>query len=263
MAQNANQFPWGMTGCRFPSVAALTVSAPSGHRSKGLPTFSPLAQPLGCLLADFLWIAIANSTAFPSLNHIPPLPIHHGAEYPLGSRMYLGVVHPRLEARGRPVPRSPRSCSRVNLFLPRPWTRGPQGPSAPLRTPHSRPGVQGNFLTSRGQGPYSCLMVRHSMATGFPIPRGCCSVFSASPLPLFCNPATSLPPVPRPVTHHGLLTAPRACPFSRGCCAALAALPSLSGLLFPSSRVYAPPGYQQPSAQAHWILIHPETVLCV
>ena len=88
-------------------------------------------------------MALGDSGAFLSVNHIPPLPIPHGLEYPLGSQMHLGVVHPRLEARGRPFPRSPRSRSRVNLRVLRPLTRGPQGQPSPLRTPHGRPGVQG------------------------------------------------------------------------------------------------------------------------
>ena len=84
------------------------------------------------------------------------------------------------------------------------------------------------------------------MATDFPIPWGCCSIYSASPPILVLNPATSLSPLPRPVTHHGLFPGPRAFPFSWGCCAALATRPSLSRSLFPSSRVYTPPGRQQP-----------------
>ena len=87
--------------------------------SFGLP---PLAQPLGRLQAGFLWIALADSGAFLSVNLIPPPPIPHGLEYPLGSRMHLGVVHPRLEASGRPFPRSPRSRSHVNLRVLRPLT---------------------------------------------------------------------------------------------------------------------------------------------
>ena len=160
--------------------------------------------------------------------------------------MHLGVVHPRLEARGPPFERSPRSCSRVNPRVLRPLTRGPQGQSSPLRTPHGRPGGQGIFPTSRGQAPHGWPMVHHSMATGLPIPRGCCSVFSASPHPLVRNPATSLCPVPRPVTHLGLFPASRAFPFSWGCRAALAPRPSLSRPLLRSSRVYTPPRRQQP-----------------
>ena len=32
-----------------------------------------------------MWIALADSGAFLSVNHIPPLPIPHGLEYALGS----------------------------------------------------------------------------------------------------------------------------------------------------------------------------------
>ena len=140
---------------------------------------------MGRLQAGFLWIALADSGAFLSVNHIPPLPIPHGLEYPLGSRMHLVVVHPRLEARGRIFPRSPWSRSRVALRVLRPLTRGSQGQPSPLRTPHGRPGVQGIFPTSRGQVPHGWPMVHHSMATGFPIPRGCCLALSAS-LPFPC-----------------------------------------------------------------------------
>ena len=57
------------------------------------------------------------------LNHIPPLPIRHGLEYPLGSRMHLVVVHPRLEARGATVSTSPRvpltrERTRTQAFYP-------------------------------------------------------------------------------------------------------------------------------------------------
>ena len=126
-----------------------------------------------------------------------------GLEYPLGSRMHLGVVHPRLEARGRPFPRSPRSRSRVNLRVLRPLTRRPQVQPSPLRTPHGCPGVQGIFPTSRGQAPHGWPMVDHSMATGFPIPRGCCLALSASrpipcPVPVRHIPSPSLSPRPVP-----------------------------------------------------------------
>ena len=169
-----------------------------------------------------------------ALNHIPPLRIPHGLEYPLGSRMHLSVVHLRLEARGRPLPRSPRSPSRVNPRVLRPLTRGPQFQPSPLRTPHSCPRVQGIFPTFRGQAPHGWPMVHHSMATGFPIPGGCCSVFSASPRPLVRNPAASHSYLPHPVPHSGIFPASRAFLFSWGCCAALATLPSWSRPLFPS-----------------------------
>ena len=142
--------------------------------------------------------------------------------------MHLGVVHPRREARGRPFPRSPRSRSRVSLRVLRPLTRGPQGQPSPLRTPHGRPGVQGICPTSRGQAPHGWPMVHHSMATGFPIPRGRCLALSAShPIP--CSPLT------HPVT--GPLPVSCGFPIPRGCCAAP---------FHPSSRVYTPGGRQQP-----------------
>ena len=142
--------------------------------------------------------------------------------------MHLGVVHPRLEARGRPFPRFPWSRSRVNLRVLRPLTRGPQGQPSPLQTPHRPPGVQGIFPTSRGQALHGWPMVHHSMATGFPIPRDCCLALSAShSFPCF--------PLPHPVT--GPLPVPCGFPIPRGCCA----VP-----FHPPSRVYTTPGRQQP-----------------
>ena len=117
--------------------------------------------------------------------------------------MYLAVVHPRLESRGRPFPRSPGSRSRVNLRVLSPLTRGPKGQPSPLRTPHSRPGVQRIFPTSRDQVPHGWPIVHHSMATGFPIPRGCCLPLSVAHFSLLCfvrNPAVSRFSLPHPVT---------------------------------------------------------------
>ena len=135
---------------------------------------------------------IKPQTSNVSVNHIPSIPVPHGLEYPLGSRMHLGVVHRRLEARGRPFPRSPRSRSRVNLPVIRPLTRGPQGQPSPLRTPHGRPGVQGIFSTSRGQAPHGWPIVHHSMATGLPDPTGL--LHGAFGLPI---------PFPVPLCHIG------------------------------------------------------------
>ena len=160
--------------------------------------------------------------------------------------MHLSVAHPRLEARGRSFPRSPRSRSRINAHVLRPLTRGPQGQPSPLRTPNSRPRVQGFLPTSRGQAPHGLPMVHHSMETGFSIPWGFCSVFSAFPHPLVRKPATSLSPVPRAVTRLGLFRASCAFPFSLGCRAAIAPQPSLFRPLLPSSRVYTPPDRKQP-----------------
>ena len=136
--------------------------------------------------------------------------------------MHLGVVHPRLEARGRPFPRSPRSLSRLNLHVLRPLTRGPQGQPSPPRTRHGRPGVQSIFSTSRGQAPHDWPMVHQSMATGSPIPGGCCSVFSAAPptcdVPLSCasprHPFLPNSRAPRRPIPLGLLCGPSLWPFS-------------------------------------------------
>ena len=123
---------------------------------------------------------------------------------------------------------------------------GTSGSTLTLGDAHGRPGAQGMFPTSRAQSSHGWLMVHHSMASGFSIPQGCCSVFSASRLSLVRNLWTSLSPVPRPVNHHGLFSAPRAFQFSLGCCAALATRPCLSRPLLPSPRVYTPRGRQQP-----------------
>ena len=190
--------------------------------------------------------------------------------------MHLVFVHPRLEARGRPFPRSPWSRSRVNLRVLRPLTRGSQGQPSPLRTPHGRPGVQGIFPTSRGQAPHGRPTVHHSMATGFPIPWSCCLALLASlpfpcPLPRCLIPAPARPSVPasRVYTPPGRLLPRGAGPLgplpSRDRFVRLARIasfppPSLSpvprpwpnppGCLaapsHPSSRVNTPPGRQQP-----------------
>ena len=170
-----------------------------------------------------------------ALNHIPPLPIPHGLEYPLGSRMHLGVVHPRPEARGQRFPRSPRSCSGVNLRVLRPLTRGCHGQPTPLRTPHSCPGVWGIFPTSRGQAPHGWLIVPQSMPTGFLFPRRCCLALSAI-FPCSDSFATLRFPVP------------------------LCLIPSPSHSPRP---VFIPHRVaSNPVARAHRNLIHPGTVPC-
>ena len=244
-----------MTGGRLPSVAALTVSAPSCHPLKDPPAFPTLAQPFGHLQAGFLSIALADSGAFLSVNHIPPLPIPHGLEYPLGSRMHLGVVHLRLEARGRPFPRSPWSRSRVNLRVLRPLTRGSQGQPSALRTPHGCPGVQGIFPTSRGQVPHGWPMVYHSMATGFPIPWGCCLALSVS-LPIPCHIHLCLIPAPacsqRPMDSlpHRAVVRPYPHALPRP-------VPLSPHSVFIPHRVAC-----NPVARVHWILFHLGTASC-
>ena len=149
-------------------------------------------------------------------------------EYPLGSWMHWGVDHPRLEARGRPFQRSPRSRSPVNLRVLRSLTWGPQGQPSPPRTPQGRPGVQGIFPTARCQAPHGWPMVHHSMATGIPVSRGFCFALLVShPIP--CS------PLPHPITSP--IPASHGFSISQGWCAAP---------FHPSSRVCTPPGRQQP-----------------
>ena len=154
--------------------------------------------------------------------------------------MHLGVPHPRLEARGRPFARLPRSRSRVDLRVLRPLTRGPQGQPSALRTPHGRPGVQGIFPTSRGQAPHGWPLVHHSITTGFLIPRGCYLALSAShpipcPFPFRHIPSTAQSPRPLVSQSQGAVVWPVPHPF-----------PSPVPRSHPSSRVYTPPGRQQP-----------------
>ena len=220
--------------------------------------------------------------------------------------MHLVVVHPRLEARGRAFRGSPVSRSRPNLCVLRHLTRGPQGQPSPLQTPHSRPGVQGNFPISRGQVHHGWPMVHHSMATGYRISRGCylpLSVDRFSLLRFVRNPAMSR----SPLCHPGTGPVPAAHPLSRFYTAPGRQRPSGAGLRtvdrfvllarvapIPSSffrapvsrsqgavvrplshrpispvtashsatRVYTPRAASNPVARAHWIFIHPGTVLC-
>ena len=79
----------------------------------------------------------------------------------------------------------------------------PQSQPSPLRTSHGRPRVQGNFPTSPGQVPHGWPMVHHPIATGFPIPRGCCMALSVAQFSLLLfvrYPAMSRSPLPHSVT---------------------------------------------------------------
>ena len=149
-----------------------------------------------------------------------------------------------------------RSRSRVNLRVLRPLTRGPHGQPSPLRTPHGRPGVQGIFLTSRGQAPHGWPMVLHSMATCFPIPRGCCLALSASlpiPCPVFLHHIPTPAQSPRPVDFrsHGAVVWPVPHP-----CLAGGPHPIPHPVFIPHRAA------SNPVARAHRILIHPGTVSC-
>ena len=53
-------------------------------------------------------MALADSGAFLSVNHIPPLPIPHGLEYPLGSRMHLDFCPSTAGVQGATLSTSPR-----------------------------------------------------------------------------------------------------------------------------------------------------------
>ena len=208
-----------MTSGRFPLPAALKGAA-SGPPSKNPLVFPPLAQPSP---AGRFPLVSRHQQRSIALSHIRPLPIPRGLKYQLGSRMYLGVVHLRPEARGQPFPRSPRSRSRVNLRVLRPLPRVPQGQPSALRTLHGRPGIQGIFPTSRGHVSRACPRVPHCMATGFPVPQVCCLVFAVllSLSLCFRRPGMSVSPLPHPA--NGPVPIP-----------------------LPSSRVYTPPGRQQP-----------------
>ena len=229
-----------MTSGRFPSAAAPTGGA-SGLLSK-YPLVSPAPPQRAAFTAPACGFPVDSRRQQPSiaLSHIPPLPIPHRLEYPLGSRLYLGVVHPLPEARGRWFSRSPSSRSRVNLRVLQPLSRGPQGQPSPLRTPRGCPGVQGIFSTSRSQLPRGWSTVPHSVATGLPVPRVCCLVFAVLFLLSLCfrRPAISF----FPLRH--LATGP--VPIS-----------------FPHPVFIPHRAASNPMARAHWIAIHPGTVSCV
>ena len=147
--------------------------------------------------------------------------------------------------RGDPFHVLPGSRSRVNLRVLRPLTQGPQGRPSPLRTPNGCPGVQGIFLTYHGQAPHGWPMVHHSMATGFPIPRGCCLALSVShpilcPVPLCHIPSQAQPERPVVSRAHRAVVPPVRHPY-----------------LSPG-----PPPIPRPVARAHRVLIHSGTVSC-
>ena len=151
----------------------------------------------------------------------------------------LGCCPSTAGGQGATLSTFPWSRSRVNLRVLKPLTRGSQGQPSPQQTPHGCPGFQSIFLTSRGQVPHGWPMVHHSMATGFPIPRGCCLALSVS-LPIPCP----IPLLPHPGT--GPFPASHGLPTPSGGCAAPAPRPSAPRLLVPSSLVYTPPGGQEP-----------------
>ena len=203
-----------------------------------------------------MWISLANSGAFLSVNHIPPLPVPHGLEYPLGSRMHLGVVHPRLEARGRPFPRSPRSRSRVNLRVLRPLTWGPQGQPSPLRTPHGRPEVQGIFHLPLARLPM--------VGPWFTTPWRLVSQSHGAVAWHFWPPFPSNVPFPFPPYRH------RPHPRVRRISVPMGPLcgPCHTPVLAPCPHPIPHPAFiphraaSNPVARAHRILIHPGTVSC-
>ena len=88
---------------------------------------------------------------FNLVRNFPAIP--HGLEYPLGSQMHLVIVHPRLEARGRPFSMFPGFGSRLNLRVLEAFDPEASGSTLTPRTPHGCLGVQGIFRTSRGQAP--------------------------------------------------------------------------------------------------------------
>ena len=164
----------------------------------------------------------------------------------------------------------------------RPSTAGGQGatlstlPLVPLtreptRTQAIDPGISRSTLTpadtsrpsqssgiipiSRGQVPHGWPMVHHSMATGFPIPRGCCLALSAS-LPFPCPIPLRLIPAParskRPMDSLPLWAVVRPYPHALRRPVPL----SLHPVVIPH-RVA-----RYPVALAHSGLFHPGTVSC-
>ena len=140
--RTSTRFPWGMSGGRFPSVAALRAAA-SCHPLKVPPASPPPAQPFGCLQAGFLWIAVADSAALLSTTfHYSPALTGWGTHLAPGCTWFSS--NPRLQARGT-VSTFPCVRSRVTQRVLRPLTWELQGQPSPLRTPHGRSRVQENF----------------------------------------------------------------------------------------------------------------------
>ena len=166
----------------------------------------------------------------------------------VASQIHLDFVHPRLEARGRPFPRSLRFRSGLNLRVRRPMTWGPPGQQSPLQTPHGRPGVQGIFPTSRGQTPHGWPMVHHTrrlvsqshgvVAWRFLSPHFPCSDLFKTPrcpVPLCHIPSAAHSPRPVVSRSQGAVARPLPHPF-----------PGAVASSDPSSRLYTPAGCQQP-----------------
>ena len=147
------------------------------------------------------------------------------------------------------TPGCPRFRSLPKLRVLRPLALGPQGQPSTLLTPHGRPGVQVIFANARGQAPHAWPLVRQSISTGFPAngAGACCFLSPNFPCPnLFatlrcpaplCNiPSTAVSPHPVVPRSQGAVVRPLSHHF-------LGPVPSFH----PSSRVYTPPGCQQPS----------------
>ena len=87
-----------------------------------------------------------------------------------------------------PLTREPTCTQAIDPGIAR-STLTPADTSGPSRS-------SGHIPTSGGQVPHGWPMVHHSMATGFPIPRGCCLALSVSlpipcPIPLCHIPSTA------------------------------------------------------------------------
>ena len=179
--------------------------------------------------------------------------------------MHLVIVYPRLEARGRAFPRFPWSRSRVELTC----------------TPAIDPQVSGSTLTpadtshlSRSSGQFPDFLRSGSpwLAHGSPLhgdwfANPTALVLSAPCHPPFPSPIGSRPrdvPFPFATSRHRPTRRVPWCPVPKGllCC------PCRSPFLAPSPpplphAVFLPhEAASNPVARAHWILIHPGTVLC-
>ena len=157
------------------------------------------------------------------------------AGVPIGSWMHLVVVHPRLEARGRPFPCSLWSRSRVNLRVLRPLTQGIS--RSTLTTADTSPSSRSSGHFPDFPWPGSPWLAHGSPLHGdrFPNPMGLLlGAFGLPALPM------SHSPLPHPGT--GPFPVSLGLPTPSGRCAALATRPSVPRPLVPSSRVYTPPG---------------------
>ena len=98
--ETSTRFPYSLTGSRFLSGAAV-MGASSSFLSKVPTAYSARKHSLS-VACRRSYCGKPARTVQHFINHIAPLRIPHRLEYPLGSQIYLTILHQWLEARGRP-----------------------------------------------------------------------------------------------------------------------------------------------------------------